>query len=428
MKMMLKSAAIGAAGAWLILTSPAYALRAGSPSNLVYTDLHSHPQYRLMLQQSMLTQSEIQGIDTDDPNIVILPLSANGRKYVCQIPPPPELDNERREAEEDDEEAVRRKGMLDTALTLLDPLAKSKCLYMQETYWTYEICYGRHIRQFHDAIPGRDDKALEFFLGRYGAAAESLPGLPSKPHSASGSGSQELMQLGEYEDGVKVSTYVKQTWGGGTICDLTGLPRRTEVQFHCAYGPDHISFVTETGTCSYLITVNTQRLCTDAAFRPKFLHTSQGITCAPLPPPNLPALGDGSALEDEDRKQASSIRDILREREMQERGPAEPGISSSTSSDQAGVKKLGKSNIKAFIIDRNGNRLNVDAGSLFSNQQSSDGDSESTSEEFEGIVSNAGGALDEQLVNVLRGLLKDLGKPKTDEESPQKSDEEEEEK
>ncbi|KAI8799366.1 hypothetical protein BJ742DRAFT_145413 [Cladochytrium replicatum] len=416
--MVRKSAAvIGAAGVWVFLTSPACALRAGAPSNLVYTDLHSHPQYRLMLQQSMLTQSEIQGIDTDDPNVVILPLSANGRKYVCQVPPPqPELGNEQGEQEEAEEEAVRRKGMLDTALTLLGPLSKSKCLYLQETYWTYEICYGRHIRQFHDAIPGRDDKALEFFLGRYGAQVESLPGLPSKPHAASGSGNQELTQLGDYEDGMKVSTYVKQMWGGGTVCDLTGLPRKTEVQFHCAYGPDHISFVTETGTCSYLITVNTQRLCTDPAFRPKFAHTSQAITCAPLPPPNLPALGDGSA-SDADGKQASTIRDLLRE---QERGT---GISSSTSADQPGIKKVGRSNIKAFIIDRDGNRVNVDAGSLFSDQQPKDGElAEGSSEDFEGIISNAGGALDEQLVNVLRGLLKDLGKPKANREPPKEGE------
>jgi hypothetical protein len=43
--------------------------------------------------------------------------------------------------------------------------------------------------------------------------------------------------------------YLVQKWSGGTICDMTGRPRRIEVQFHCRMGGvDEIASIREIAT------------------------------------------------------------------------------------------------------------------------------------------------------------------------------------
>lgn len=43
--------------------------------------------------------------------------------------------------------------------------------------------------------------------------------------------------------------YLVQRWSGGTICDMTGMPRRIEIQFHCRMeGVDEISSIKEIAT------------------------------------------------------------------------------------------------------------------------------------------------------------------------------------
>jgi hypothetical protein len=37
-----------------------------------------------------------------------------------------------------------------------------------ETYWTYELCHGKYIRQYHEERDGKKVKLQEFFLGRWG--------------------------------------------------------------------------------------------------------------------------------------------------------------------------------------------------------------------------------------------------------------------
>lgn len=47
-------------------------------------------------------------------------------------------------------------------------LKETKCSYRLEPYWTYEVCHGLHVRQFHEEKgngPGKV-KLQEFYLGR----------------------------------------------------------------------------------------------------------------------------------------------------------------------------------------------------------------------------------------------------------------------
>lgn len=80
--------------------------------------------------------------------------------------------------------------------------------------------------------------------------------------------------------GTSTSRYLSQKLSGGTTCDLTGSPRRVEIQFHChPQGADRIGWIKEVSTCSYLMVVYTPRLCNDVAFLPPREERAEGIAC-----------------------------------------------------------------------------------------------------------------------------------------------------
>lgn len=58
-------------------------------------------------------------------------------------------------------------GRLKSAPQLLENLhASNKCIFRLEPYWNYELCFGEHLRQFHEAKEdSSSDKTAEFFLG-----------------------------------------------------------------------------------------------------------------------------------------------------------------------------------------------------------------------------------------------------------------------
>ncbi len=79
--------------------------------------------------------------------------------------------------------------------------------------------------------------------------------------------------------------YLVQKMEGGTICDLTGKPRRVEVQFHCnPHVTDRIGYIKEITTCAYLMVVYTPRLCSDVAFQPPKENKANPITCRVVVP------------------------------------------------------------------------------------------------------------------------------------------------
>jgi protein OS-9 len=74
--------------------------------------------------------------------------------------------------------------------------------------------------------------------------------------------------------------YLVQKMEGGTKCDLTGKPRRVEVQYHCnPHVTDRIGYIKEVTTCSYLMVVYTPRLCNDVAFMPPKENKAHSIIC-----------------------------------------------------------------------------------------------------------------------------------------------------
>jgi protein OS-9 len=79
--------------------------------------------------------------------------------------------------------------------------------------------------------------------------------------------------------------YLVQKMEGGTTCDLTGKPRRVEVQYHCnPHIAERIGYIKEVTTCSYLLVVYTPRLCNDVAFLPPIETKANEIVCRVIVP------------------------------------------------------------------------------------------------------------------------------------------------
>ena len=75
--------------------------------------------------------------------------------------------------------------------------------------------------------------------------------------------------------------FLSQKLSGGTTCDLTGAPRRVEIQFHChPHSGDRIGWIKEVSTCTYLMVVYTPRLCNDVAFLPEREEQAEKVVCS----------------------------------------------------------------------------------------------------------------------------------------------------
>ncbi len=113
----------------------------------------------------------------------------------------------------------------------------------------------------------------KFAIDGAGGGADREAGLP--PEQGEEGRTTEIQAKG-----TSSTRYLSQKLSGGTTCDLTGSPRRVEIQFHChPQSVDRIGLIKEVSTCSYLMIIYTPRLCDDVAFLPPREERAAGITC-----------------------------------------------------------------------------------------------------------------------------------------------------
>ncbi|XP_016314550.1 protein OS-9-like isoform X1 [Sinocyclocheilus anshuiensis] len=145
---------------------------------------------------------------------------------------------------------------------LLKPMQTAPCLVKTKDWWTYEFCYGQHIRQYH--LEDSEIKGDVLFLGYYDSEFDwtNETAKASKQH--------------------KLKRYHSQSYVNGSKCDLNGNPRETEVRFVCEEGSsDYIARVDEPQSCRYVLTVHTSRTCQHPLLRPPSTAKPQGIVCQP---------------------------------------------------------------------------------------------------------------------------------------------------
>eukprot|EP00743_Colponemidia_sp_Colp-15_P003944 GILK01004254.1.p1 GENE.GILK01004254.1~~GILK01004254.1.p1 ORF type:complete len:382 (-),score=51.63 GILK01004254.1:129-1274(-) len=134
-----------------------------------------------------------------------------------------------------------------------------KCLYRKESWWTFEFCYGRHIKQFHQEKQGEQIvQTSEFMLGYYNQAAnEELVRAKNTIIS-------KEFTVESVRSPFRQKTY-RQIYSNGTACDVTTGKRRAEVRFQCPPTPEEsqtlLTSVEEISTCNYRLTVSCPLLC-----------------------------------------------------------------------------------------------------------------------------------------------------------------------
>ncbi|KAK3320384.1 glucosidase II beta subunit-like protein-domain-containing protein [Cercophora scortea] len=223
-------------------------------------------------------------------------------RYLCSVPvlaPPPPLNhtaNELAKAEEARElTRASAKGW-----ELMRGL-EGECLYFMHGWWSYSFCYGKEIVQFHavpsgvkGAPPVKDKNSHEYILGTAVAHHQSQPNHRQQDASNHNHADQHApAQAGDATGVAPPNTelqvkgdqrYLVQRLGDGTVCDLTGRPRTIEIQYHCSPGStmDRIGWIKEVTTCTYLMVVQTPRLCADVAFLPPKEIRAHPISCRPI--------------------------------------------------------------------------------------------------------------------------------------------------
>ncbi|KAI1358796.1 glucosidase II beta subunit-like protein-domain-containing protein [Xylaria arbuscula] len=178
-----------------------------------------------------------------------------------------------------------------------------KCLYYMSGWWSYRFCYGQDVVQFH-AVPSsvksgppmRDLTTAEYVLGRSPdphVASRHARRTQNQQQQRATNGQDPRAGVGADANAVTPAPpntdlqvkgdqrYLVQKMGDGTICDLTGRERTIEIQYHCSPDStqDRIGWIKEVTTCSYLMLVNTPRLCVDVAFQPPKEERANIISC-----------------------------------------------------------------------------------------------------------------------------------------------------
>ncbi|KAK8093479.1 hypothetical protein PG997_000164 [Apiospora hydei] len=279
-----------------VIFSEAFISEGEAKSLLERANEATHPQYAADFSSNKditsniqaATGSDDQSADDDGSGKVSETyevMNMAPHRYLCAIPTATELAKA-----EEARELARASANGWELMSGLD----GACLYYVSGWWSYSFCYGEDVVQFHalpsrNGPPMRDPQSQEYVLGR--VAGSKAP----SPKSRRGRGGQAAPPPPPAK-GVKQSNtpppntelqvkgdqrYLVQRLEEGTLCDLTNRPRVIEIQYHCSPGStqDRIGWIKEVTTCSYLMLVNTPRLCSDVAFLPPQETRANSIAC-----------------------------------------------------------------------------------------------------------------------------------------------------
>ncbi|KAM9804175.1 endoplasmic reticulum lectin 1 [Neosynchiropus ocellatus] len=220
-------------------------------------------------------------------------------KYKCILPSVPTMD-------ESDERSY--KGL--SPGELLEPLFKrSTCSYRIESYWTYEVCHGKHVRQYHEEKEtGQKISVQEYFLGNAAQKGQSTDQDKVKEDEKMKSSSEAEVQSKNIEG--QLTPYFSMEMGNGTPCLLEkNKPRSTAVLYVCHPEAKHeILSVAEVQTCRYEVVVLTPLLCSHPKYTQVFKTSPVNpIFCHPLADSPLRPRG----LSRLDKLQQEQFKDLL---------------------------------------------------------------------------------------------------------------------
>ncbi|KAL4641224.1 endoplasmic reticulum lectin 1 [Arapaima gigas] len=206
--------------------------------------------------------------------------------------------------------------------TLLEPLFKqSSCSYRIESYWTYEVCHGKHVRQYHEEKEtGQKINIQEYYLGSFVRKSESGKHCVLSGYLDNLTFLNKSVPTKNIEG--QLTPYYSVEMGSGTPCVLKqSQPRSTSVLYVCHPEAKHeILSVAEVTTCEYEVVVLTPLLCSHPKYR---FRTSpvNNIFCQPL---------DGSPLRPQRLTQLDKEQEELIKPPFSEMSPMREEVLSTT--------------------------------------------------------------------------------------------------
>ncbi|XP_063426801.1 endoplasmic reticulum lectin 1-like [Mytilus trossulus] len=195
---------------------------------------------------------------------VVEMMTVNHEKYMCILP---ELTGK-------DDESKKVYGGLSGFELIQTMFQQSSCSYRIESYWTYELCHGKHLRQYHEnkELSLKKPQVLEYYLGYYQPVDDKKDVLMTDKDTTEAESRAEDKKL-------KVKTrridlidlpYFESNMTDGTVCELTNQPRKAKILYVCQpEGRGEIYELKETSSCEYEVIVLTSVLCSHPDFKPK---------------------------------------------------------------------------------------------------------------------------------------------------------------
>ncbi|XP_072292892.1 endoplasmic reticulum lectin 1 isoform X2 [Eucyclogobius newberryi] len=191
----------------------------------------------------------------------------------------------------DEDDGNEYKGL--TAGELLDPLFKrSSCSYRIESYWTYEVCHGKYVRQYHEEKETGQVSVQEYFLGNMAQKSQST----EKLEETESEKSEDDTEVPTKNIEGQLTPYYSVDMGNGTPCTLKqDEARSTSVLYVCHPEAKHeILSIAEVTTCEYEVVVLTPLLCDHPKYRFKTSPVNaifcQALSGSPLRPQQLTQL------------------------------------------------------------------------------------------------------------------------------------------
>jgi protein OS-9 len=245
----------------------------------VHDDLLAFPQYDVKFSDDYIPEAQAQsrlqpsdaaptadassdvgqysghepGSDNDEkasePKLEYEMMILDKQRYLCSIPQVEPVNQSSENATltkaEHDRELARAN---DRGWELLSAM-QGNCVYFVSGWWSYRFCYNDGVKQFHQLPPSRgmppyppveDPGVAGYMLGKYEAKKNTPSKAGKKGQQWEGEAGLEVSQGSKTKDVVRgelvtrgESRYLVQKLEGGTTCDLTGKPRRIEIQVSC---------------------------------------------------------------------------------------------------------------------------------------------------------------------------------------------------
>lgn len=190
----------------------------------------------------------------------------NKETYKCTIP---NIDN--KESEKSD--AYNGPAPFDLISTLF---SSTSCSYRIESYWTYEICHGSYIKQFHEEREGKTMKVQEYSLGTW--SQDKTDQMKTKLTAVE----YEKPKLKLKKIDTAMLPYFEVEMTDGTFCELNNEHRSTKVLYVCyPHGKNDVYSFKETSTCQYEVIILTSALCSHPDFKPQQSNDND-INCIPI--------------------------------------------------------------------------------------------------------------------------------------------------